>query len=201
METVEYKGVEIQIRQEDYPMNPRVDWDNLGKMVCFHGRYDLGDDHDYDHRDYNGWDEMEEAIIKNEKPIVILPLYLYDHSGITMNTTGFSCGWDSGQVGFIFVTQESFDSMFDGAFDEVWRDEHHEGKTDEEILKAILIGEVESYDDYITGNIYGYTIEDELLEDGCTGFFFGYDHEKSGLLEQARACIDAAISSADKLTA
>lgn len=187
METVEYKGVEIQIRQEDYPLNPRVDWDNLGTMVCFHGRYDLGDDHDYDHRDYNGWDEMEEAIIKNEKPIVILPLYLYDHSGITMNTTGFSCQWDSGQVGFIFVTAESCENI------------GLDPEAPEELRKQ-LIGEVKTYDDFISGNVYGYLIEHELLDDSCTGFF-GYDHEKSGLLDEARANIDAALSSADKLTA
>ena len=29
---------------------------------------------------------------------IVQPLYLYDHGGITMNTTGFSCSWDSGQV-------------------------------------------------------------------------------------------------------
>ena len=31
--------------------------------------------------------------------VVILPLYLHDHSGLTMNTSGFHCPWDSGQVG------------------------------------------------------------------------------------------------------
>jgi len=40
------------------------------------------------------------------KTHIILPLYLYDHSGITMNTTGFSCGWDSGQVGYIVMSYE-----------------------------------------------------------------------------------------------
>ena len=36
----------------------------------------------------------------------MLPLYLYDHSGITMNTTGFNDRWDSGQVGFIYTTKD-----------------------------------------------------------------------------------------------
>ena len=39
---------------------------------------------------------------------ILLPLYLYDHSGITMNTTGFSCSWDSGQVGFIYASKARF---------------------------------------------------------------------------------------------
>ena len=37
---------------------------------------------------------------------VMLPLSLFDHSGITMNTTGFSCPWDSGQVGWIYISYE-----------------------------------------------------------------------------------------------
>lgn len=71
--------------------------------------------------------------------LVILPLYLYDHSGITMNTTGFSCRWDSGQVGVIYCTREQADKL--GApWDKV-----------EEQLKV----EVEVYDQYITGDVYG----------------------------------------------
>ncbi len=32
----------------------------------------------------------------------ILPVYLYDHSGITINTVPYSCRWDSGQIGWIY---------------------------------------------------------------------------------------------------
>ena len=74
-------------------------------MIAFHRRYDLGDKHSIKHEDYDGWDEMETALEK-KFDAVILPLYLYDHSGITMNTTGFSCGWDSGQVGFICISKK-----------------------------------------------------------------------------------------------
>ena len=31
------------------------------------------------------------SLVEQMEGMVILPLYLYDHSGITMNTTGFSC--------------------------------------------------------------------------------------------------------------
>ena len=39
---------------------------------------------------------------------VLLPLYLYEHGGMTMNTRGYSCSWDSGQVGFIYASKETF---------------------------------------------------------------------------------------------
>ena len=30
------------------PLNPREDYDCLGKMVCWHGRYSLGEKHDFE---------------------------------------------------------------------------------------------------------------------------------------------------------
>ena len=65
----------IRTFYDESPESPR-NWDNLGTMVCFHRNYDLGDKHDYNSNDYNGWNEMEKDIIKKEKVGVILPLYL-----------------------------------------------------------------------------------------------------------------------------
>ena len=105
----------LTIDHENYPENPR-EWDNLTKMVCFHRKYNLGDKHTYNHNDYNGWDEMKKEIIKKENVGVILPLYLYDHSGITISTTPFHCGWDSGQIGFIYITRDTIFENFKHRF-------------------------------------------------------------------------------------
>ena len=44
--TVSSGGYKLSVfRDEDAP-NPRQ-WENLGKMVCWHSRYDLGDEHDF----------------------------------------------------------------------------------------------------------------------------------------------------------
>ena len=42
METITYRGIDIEIHQEEYPESPRQ-WDNLGVMTCFHKNYELGD--------------------------------------------------------------------------------------------------------------------------------------------------------------
>lgn len=42
----------LQIMLDDVPLNPRTDWDNLGHMVCWHRRYNLGDEHRFE--DSNG---------------------------------------------------------------------------------------------------------------------------------------------------
>ena len=199
---VEYKGYTIKIESEEDSMNPRIDWDNGTTMVCQHKRYSLGDkNHGVDLDGCNDWADVEQAIIDQKSPIVILPLYLYDHSGITMNTTGFSCRWDSGQVGFIFVDEEKAEMIgWTKEYAETISksdNEKYKGKTREEILTDFMLSDVEIYDNYITGQVYRFYIEDkdgEEIVDGSCGGFFGYDNEKSGLLDTAKSTIDSEIS-------
>jgi hypothetical protein len=168
----------LEVTQDESPYNPRED-DNLSTMICFHGRYRLGDKHEYNSNDYSGWDEMEAAIIKNEKTAIILPLYLYDHSGITISTTEFSCRWDSGQVGFVFVSKEKL------------KTEYSVKKITQQIIEKatkVLLAEIETYDHYISGEVYSYTLLDEngKVEDSCSGFF-GWDIKTNGILDSIDA--------------
>lgn len=177
----------IYIVPDPDPLNPRKDYDHAATMVCFHREYDLGDEHDYRDPDeaivdvcgieleYD--DELYDiAMLRQYKsrsdfldaaPVIYLNLYLYDHSGITMNTTGFHCPWDSGQVGFIYITEERAKKewpMKGGEARGAWV------KRVKEYLKA----EVEEYDAYISGQVYGYRIEEDGEEiDACWGFY-GY---------------------------
>lgn len=49
MSMVAYKAPYLlQVMHDDEPLNPRDDYDNFGKMVCWHNRYNLGDKHDYE---------------------------------------------------------------------------------------------------------------------------------------------------------
>ncbi len=40
----------LKIYQDDNTDSPRS-WDNLGTMICFHRRYNLGDKHNYSHEE------------------------------------------------------------------------------------------------------------------------------------------------------
>lgn len=96
---------------------------------------------------------------------VLLPLYLYDHSGLSISTSSFSCGWDSGIVGFIYATKEKVKAEW--------------GESPDAVDKALeyLRGEVETYDTYLTGNIYDYTIYDDndnMLDSLCGIFEYGH---------------------------
>lgn len=99
-----------------------------------------------------------------EKVAIILPLYLYDHSGITISCSPFSCPWDSGQVGFVWVSM-----------DDVRKEYSCRAVTKTIREKAIkcLQQEIETYDEYLTGQVYGYVVKDEDGEDldSCWGFY------------------------------
>lgn len=169
----DYKGYKITIEQDCDCGNPRTEWDNLGTMLCRHKRYSLGDEEaskEIPWGDFSSWQEAEDYILNKYDVGVILPLFLYDHSGITMNTTGFSCRWDSGQVGFIIITKDKMKKEYS---------KKRISKQLKDKVAEYLKNEVESYDQYLTGDVYWYKIEDANGDeiDSCGGFY-GHDYVK-----------------------
>lgn len=181
-----HQGHIIKIYHDPDAESPR-EWSNLGTLICWHRRYRLGDGHQYDcpeaflreladvsDQSNLSMDPLRE---RAERKAVILPVFLYDHSGLAMNTIGFHCPWDSGQVGYVYVTLEAVREEF-GA------------KRVTRALRAkaedILRGEVVNYDAYLGGRVYGYVIEQDGEEvDACWGFVG--DYELDCLLEARRA--------------
>lgn len=147
----------LKIIQEKYPESPR-NWNNVGIMLCVHSRYSLGDKYDF-----SSGEELEEYLAEQE-PIVSLPLYLLDHSGLRMSTGSFRDPWDSGQIGYIYATKEKV--LYEWGSSEV---------TEEIKKKALrqLEGEVEVYNDYISGNVFGYELVKPCKCEAC-----GNDHEE-----------------------
>ena len=166
------KKIRIEIQQDEYPSSPR-EWDNIGIMTCSHPNYNLSDE------GHEGGEVPDDAL-------VVLPLYLYDHSGITMKTTPFGCSWDSGQVGFIYATKESIQRM------------QGDVEITPELLervKGYLKSEVKIFDDYLTGNVWGFAIFDgEEVLDSCHGFIG--DIDDSGVMEEAKSIAQCYVDEA-----
>ena len=110
-------------------------------------------------------DEAMQKVISEK--YLMLPLYLYDHSGLAMSTESFSgraphAEWDSGQVGWIYVSKEDALKEFDadkmtGAIRQ---------KAD-----ALMRSEVAAYDSYLRGECYGFELyKNGELSDSCWGF-------------------------------
>ena len=150
VDTLDYKGykLEIVLDTNEIDFNPRHEFDHLGVMACFHKRYSLGDKkekHGLSDADFSGWDEMEDHIRNELDAAIVLPIYMYDHSGLTISTGPFSCPWDSGQIGFCYVTKEAVRKEYSC---------QRIGKKILEKVRKLLEAEVEEYDDYLTGNIH-----------------------------------------------
>jgi hypothetical protein len=166
-------GASLQIGYDEVAENPREDC-NLGRMVCFHHRYNLGDKHDYHSGDFSGFDALRKQIEKDNNVALILPVYMYDHSGITINTTGFHCSWDSGQIGFIFATKEDVYNAFSYK------------RITKRILKKVqdqLLVEIEVYDQYLRGDVYYYVLTTPDGETESCGGFHGRDIGKNGIID------------------
>lgn len=153
----------LEIVSDNDPVSPR-EWDNLGTIYYSSSRYTLGDK-------CVSKDEIE--AIMADKDMIYLPVYAYIHSGIVMNTTGFSCPWDSGMSGIIAVSKDKVREFF-----KVKR-----------ITKAILDkvnsglkGEVETYSQYLGGEVYCYLIKDDSgdIVDSCGGFYSEEDAQSEG---------------------
>lgn len=135
--------------------------------------------------------EQVEAVL--DRHVIMLPLYLMDHGNITMNTGGFSCPWDSGQVGWIYVTRAK--AMENYGWKRITK------QREQEVLDH-LKAEVSVYAQHLEGDVYGFILEsrpaqvydedgdpvdmdaDDLWEheDSCWGFF-GRDPFENGMAE------------------
>ena len=203
----------LTVEQDDSAESPR-DWDNVCTMVYWHRNYKLGDNHNFDNPDEfmqhlyldvtgkhwcddhesDDWQDVYEELQKTDL-VLIKKINLYDHSGITVSTSSdypYNDRWDSGCVGFIYVTKKTIFKECGGITEENWK----------ERADQYLEGEMETYDQYLRGEVYGYTLtkktikqekcshcgevireyEDEEEVDSCWGLY-GDCLEENGIID------------------
>ena len=124
------------------------------------------------------------SLLQTGDDVVILPLYLMDHSGLSISVSDFCDRWDSGQVGWAFAAKDEF--VKQSGFDEKdWK---------ANALKTIK-AEVKQYDQYLTDDVYWaeiFTLEDGEWEsaDNCGGFY-GSNILENGVCEYADGLYEA----------
>lgn len=100
---------------------------------------------------HHGWscDKVRESL---PECFVSLPLFLMDHSGLSISTGAFGCTWDSGRVGVALAKTADFPSV--------------------EAARAAIRNEVETYDGYLRGEAYRWELWDtrDDSEDSCSGY-------------------------------
>lgn len=114
--------------------------------------------------------ELSPEVFKNYH---VFTLSAYIHSGVRLYLgTGKVCQWDSGVVGAVLVSKEEF------------KTEAKAGKVAEGLL--------ETWNDYLSGNVYGFIVEDKNGNhlESCYGFYGDYEKD-GGALVEARSIVDS----------
>jgi len=154
----------VKIFRDEWAHNPREEYDHLFTFACRTNReFSL---------DENLTNEELKDIAENDD-LIKFPLYAYVHSGVVFNMSGFHCPWDSGQTGFIYASKEKIKKEMN------WK---VITKKRMKQLESIARGELEEFNAYISGAVYGFqTIINkgkcsdcgtDKIEDGdsCWGF-------------------------------
>jgi hypothetical protein len=161
----------IEIVYDDSPESPRT-WSNLGTFYGWHRRYTLGDSHTYPTPDaclqalcHAEPETPTDTLLKRlAKTHLVLPVYLYDHSGLALSLCPFACRFDSGQVGWMVAAYSDLRQTY----------------SVKRITKAVrakaianLKAELDIYAQYLNGEVYGYQVFDQqgFIAQSCYGFY------------------------------
>lgn len=156
--------IRVRIECDEDPESP-ASWDNLGKIAYYSGaRYVLGTEAVSRDR----LDEIRDGI--ENGVLVGLPVFAYIHGVVTITaaeSNPFQCPWDSGQSGFVYCTRGDAIKEFG---------KKQLTKSVRERALKCLVDEVETFNQYLNGNVYGYIVErvtsDDVEElEACWGYY------------------------------
>lgn len=133
-EDINYKGYKIKIRQDEYYESPN-DWGDENLFLV------------YDHKQFTvkrkGFEPQDiyESGLAYEKNYWILPVEAYIHSGVSLSLFSGTklCRWDSSVSGYILASKKEFKNL--------------------ETAKTAAEGLIKTWNQYLSGDIWGYIIE------------------------------------------
>lgn len=168
-----HNGARLTIDHDSFAESPR-EWDNSWSLSCSHRKYDLGDeDCRLNVGDYNSWEEYGEALREKYDIVELVPLYMLDHSNLALSIVDFNDRWDSGQIGFAFLTAKNQNDIANT----YERSDLHELSLD------LLKDELSVYEGYLNGETYSIRVENvntgEMIDN--IGGFYGTDFSANGL--------------------
>lgn len=186
IETLEYKGHDIEICYDESPLNPRTEWDNLTEIHCCSRNYYLGENN------HSDWEEVRQVVreaLRNND--MVLKLYAYIHSGTALSLESFHgklsqghAEFDSGQCGFIIIRRKVILENFGGKI---------LTKKLKQKAYEVAEGEIETLTNYLNGYVYGY-----IVDDGEGDSCWGYDGDTEYAIEAGKEAVDYMVKNAIK---
>ena len=158
----------LVIRYDESPESPR-EWSNLGFFITQDRNYNSPDNHpDFmeiiketadeasDCQDHMKRIKKEIEYRLGEKVLAIYPMVKYEHSGVVYSR-GEKHGFDYSNNGFYIITEAS----------------QKEIGTEPKDFEKVIDGEIELYNKWCNGEVYGYVLYNENGDriDSCWGFY------------------------------
>jgi hypothetical protein len=170
----------------DYADSPR-EWSNLTKCIFFGNYKGYGDNHsfnfntEFDNRQ-DFINEGSDIIKKHFDAVLVKPVHVYKHSGTNISTNDgypYNDRWDSGTIGFVIITKQDLREEYN------WKlitQKRLDSVIDN--INNVMDSEIDTLSDYIGGNVYEFSIQDENgdTEESCGGFY-GDDLKTNGILD------------------
>ena len=168
-------GNVVTLAYDSDPWESPREWDNLGTIIHWHPRYDLGDE------------RLDPRITRVEVADRYyfgsggesLYVYLLDHSGLYLSTSPSPAygGWDTSLVGIIGVTRNEIIAEYG--------DDSPESRN---LARQVLRGEIETLNKWINGEVYCWTLEDsegDIIE--SVGGYYDLDQARDDALTESDA--------------
>lgn len=162
----EYKGLKIKIRREEDPRSPSEDGDNDVFLVANHRSFYVPEP-----GAKRVPDSAKEVVDTYKKSHWVFQLEAYIHSGVRLALSGEGNfpdrQWDVSQLGYVFVAKSE--------------------KRLRKSARKVAVSLVETWNQYLSGDIWGFIIEDENGEtlESCWGFY-GLEYCKEQATESAK---------------
>jgi hypothetical protein len=177
----------IKISIDEFPSDPYNEWDQLSHIVAWHRRYNFGKTDDI--QQFKDREDFEQYVKDLNGKILLLNLYMYEHSGISLSVDQsrpypFNDRWDSRQIGYAYVTYEEIQKEY-GV-------KRISKKLKQKVIKLIE-SEIETYNQYLNGYVYQYTIYNiqkcdkghthQKIDDSLSGIFGNISNVKEAIAE------------------
>ena len=199
----------VRIYLDDGAEDPRECFDHASNIVCWHDRYTLGDknqreefptpenfnnwrfefgEKDYTDREFRNKNTAMKFRELHDKCAAIMPIRMYDHSGISISTGNsypYNDSWDSGWAGYVYMTKKGVRKEF-----------NVKKITEVEIQKSLKLmqAEVDEYNYYLKGEVFGCVITGpESDGDSCWGFY-GYEDVRKSAKESVEYLVKRAAN-------
>lgn len=202
-EKIKYKGYKITIEPEEDAENPYTDYDQTTDLVTWHRNYNFNSTQRPDYKQkpngagrypmeaYAPYDSPQEVLdaVASGELVWCAPLYPYEHGGITVSLGSMDYRWpdqqwDCGLLGMVYVTAAKAKAEWP----------NYGGRVLQYVCQKRAEQEVETFDMYVTGDVWYVKVTRKGKDVESLGWVYGYSEAE----KEAKMIVDSDIAYREK---